>query len=498
MPKTTQQLRKAWAEFECAEDRMVMIPFGPDRIRVSPPAAEAFTALAAVLTHHGYVIRPEDTDSYNCRQITGGTGKSLHAYGIAVDVNWKTNPFIKHEPGSERPVRFSDKTTQEERALDVRFGLADTDMTEAMIADVERIKTKSGLRVFEWGGRWRDRKDCMHFELDVSPDELASGLVDWSSVVARPEEPAPMPPVLPEVLPAAGGGTGEGALPDGGVGVLSATSGVEHVVIARNGLRLRSAPSLEADIARVMPLGTRLHVLERHGDWALVDLNGDAAADGFMHHAFLRPVSMDEPPARAGRVTAGNDITGLVTVDMVKTMFPSTPKKSIAENLPFVIGGLRARALWDKPLVLMALATIRAETEGFLPIEELPSTHNTRHTPFDLYEPGTAAGNRLGNTQPGDGARFKGRGYVQLTGRYNYQRISGQIGVDLVSRPELATEPALAGLILAQFLKNVEGRLRDALGRGDLREARRLVNGGTHGLERFVDAYRRGDAVLPA
>ena len=146
----------------------------------------------------------------------------------------------------------------------------------------------------------------------------------------------------------------------------------------------------------------------------------------------------------------------------------------------------------------MALATIRAETEGFVPIDEGKSRFNTLAAPFDLYEPGTSAGTKLGNTRAGDGARFKGRGYVQLTGRFNYTRIAGQIGVDLVATPALANDPTFAGVIIAQFLKNQETRVRGALASKDLKTARKLVNGGSHGFDRFRDAFERGAAVLPA
>src|SRR6185295_14014870 len=105
MSKSTTQLRQLWKDFECTEDKMVLVPFGPDRIRVAPPTAEAWQALASVMVHHGYEIRTQDTDSYNCRPITGGTGHSLHSFGIALDVNWHTNPFRDH--GNERPVNFS-------------------------------------------------------------------------------------------------------------------------------------------------------------------------------------------------------------------------------------------------------------------------------------------------------------------------------------------------------------------------------------------------------
>jgi hypothetical protein len=477
MAKSTTQLRQLWREFECDEASMVLVPFGPDKIRVAPPTAEAWEALAAVMLHHDYHIRTPDTDSYNCRTITGGSGRSLHSFGIALDVNWTTNPFLDH--AGNRKVRFSDKPIQDERAKDVRRGAADTDMTPAMTADVEAIKTKGGVQVFEWGGSWSTRKDCMHFELDVSPAELAEG-IDLATVKGWAEASS----------------TGvEDAVLDSQFSTIVLPSDARadpHVVIARGGLRLRSAPSETADIIRTIPEGTQLNVLSREGQWALVDLQGDHQADGFMFLSFLRPVP-DAGPREAVPLVAG-DILDLCTPELVAKMFPSTRKANIAANLPFVINGLRARSLTDRPMALMALATIRAETEGFVPISEGRSRFNTRRTPFDLYE-GRAD---LGNNQRGDGPRFKGRGYVQLTGRSNYTRISSQVGANLVAEPDLANDPTLAGLILAQFLKNKEGRIRSALANRNLRLARRLVNGGSHGLPRFVDAFERGERALPS
>ncbi|HEX2725012.1 MAG TPA: glycoside hydrolase family 19 protein [Beijerinckiaceae bacterium] len=178
-------------------------------------------------------------------------------------------------------------------------------------------------------------------------------------------------------------------------------------------------------------------------------------------------------------------------------MFPATPLKNIQANLPFVLEGLRAVGLTDRDMLLVALGTIRAETEGFVPIDEFRSKFNTRITPFDLYDAGTPIGKRLGNTKPGDGPRFKGRGYIQLTGRFNYTAIGKKIGVDLAGSPQLANDPPVAGRILAQFLADHEKCVRDGLAAGSLKRARKCVNGGSHGLDRFSDAFNRGKAALP-
>ncbi len=88
----------------------------------------------------------------------------------------------------------------------------------------------------------------------------------------------------------------------------------------------------------------------------------------------------------------------------------------------------------------------------------------------------------LGNTQVGDGVKFKGRGYVQVTGRSNYQAWSDRLGIDLVNNPELAERPEIAAEILVVGMKEgtFTGRsLGDYINNGsvDFENARRIVNG---------------------
>ena len=191
------------------------------------------------------------------------------------------------------------------------------------------------------------------------------------------------------------------------------------------------------------------------------------------------------------------DAGGAVSVEMVSQMFPSTRVGNIKTHLPFVLAALAARGLGDRSMVLMALATIRAETEPFLPLEEGQSKFNTSPNghPFDLYD----KRKDLGNTGQPDGASYKGRGFVQLTGRSNYRRYGPRLTTpaDLEAKPALASDPAMAADLLALFLGDRELQIKDALLHRNMQAARRLVNGGSHGLEPFTDAYTRGDALLP-
>ena len=183
-----------------------------------------------------------------------------------------------------------------------------------------------------------------------------------------------------------------------------------------------------------------------------------------------------------------------ITPHLIQPLFPATPPANIAANLPHVLGALAAAGLTETPMLLMALATIRAETESFLPIAEGISRFNTSPGghPFDLYDRRAD----LGNQGSPDGASYRGRGFVQLTGRANYTRYAHELSLDLVGNPNLACEPAIAARLLAHFLAARQAAIHHALAEDNLAAARRLVNGGTHGLDRFTAAYRTGQRLL--
>jgi peptidoglycan L-alanyl-D-glutamate endopeptidase CwlK len=199
-----------------------------------------------------------------------------------------------------------------------------------------------------------------------------------------------------------------------------------------------------------------------------------------------------------GKAVALPDATAALDAISVSRMFPFTPVGNIKRNLPFVLGALKRAGLHDRLLVLMALATIRAETESFEPVAEGLSRFNTSPSghAFDLYD------NRadLGNRGKPDGEKYRGRGYIQLTGRHNYAEYGAKIGLGdkLLKDPGLACKPDIAGRLLAAFLGEREREIKEALLDHEFARARRLVNGGSHGLERFVAAYKAGVEITAA
>jgi hypothetical protein len=147
------------------QERVNISLHGEGRITVARVAADAFRALNACLVKHRYATRRLDTGAYNCRKITGGSGLSLHSFGIAADLNWQSNPY------GPRLV---------------------TDMPRGMREDIKAIRTRSGEYVFRWGGDYSGNKDAMHYEVVCSLADLLSGIDPRTvpgAVVALPGAP---------------------------------------------------------------------------------------------------------------------------------------------------------------------------------------------------------------------------------------------------------------------------------------------------------------------
>jgi len=137
--------------------------------------------------------------------------------------------------------------------------------------------------------------------------------------------------------------------------------------------------------------------------------------------------------------------------------------------------------LTDLRQLAYVLATTAHETAYTCqPISE----HGTNKYFFEMYDPKglrPAVATRLGNTVSGDGIKYRGRGFVQLTGKTNYQKMSVVTGVDLVANPDLAMQPDIATKILFHGMENgtfTSKKLSDYFNENtDWVGARRIING---------------------
>lgn len=136
---------------------------------------------------------------------------------------------------------------------------------------------------------------------------------------------------------------------------------------------------------------------------------------------------------------------------------------------------LEERGLTSKAAVIAVLATIGVEVGSFAPINEYGG---------DAYFTQMYEGRSdLGNTQPGDGARYHGRGFVQLTGRSNYRTYGQRLGIDLEGNPKLALDPGVSVAVLVDYF--VTHGIAAFAEAGDWKAVRRRVNGGLNGWTDF-------------
>lgn len=148
----------------------------------------------------------------------------------------------------------------------------------------------------------------------------------------------------------------------------------------------------------------------------------------------------------------------------------------------------------------MWLAQIAHETDQFHYSHEVwgPTPQQLR------YEPPSPVATKLGNTEAGDGFRYRGRGWFEITGRRNYARASAALGLPFVEQPELAEDPRYAALLAAWYWRNAEDRngvvhdLNTFADRADVAGCTLVVNGGLTGIESRQHYYEACCAALGA
>lgn len=177
-----------------------------------------------------------------------------------------------------------------------------------------------------------------------------------------------------------------------------------------------------------------------------------------------------------------------------KELFIYTQLKNIEENWPLILEALDKKGLCnDDKFLCYVLATIKVENAKFKPSTEIPSKYSTKNgkLPYDY----SAYENRkdLGNIYPGDCNLFPGRGLIQITGRNNYTIYDKKLKLEggLLKTPEAANEPHIAAAILAEYFEDRQVKINAALATDDFVTLRKIVNGGTHGLDDFIETYKK-------
>jgi predicted chitinase len=174
-------------------------------------------------------------------------------------------------------------------------------------------------------------------------------------------------------------------------------------------------------------------------------------------------------------------------VDTLMSAMPGLARSTAEAYLPPMEVAQRERQITSEARSRMWLAQVGHESLSLRYMEEIAD--------------GSAYEGRkdLGNTQPGDGKKYKGRGPIQITGRYNYTAAGAALELDLVNRPELAAQPEHAFRVSAWWWAT--HGLNEISDTGDVVAATKRINGGLNGLADRQSRYDRcrmlGAAVIP-
>jgi uncharacterized protein YgiM (DUF1202 family) len=262
MLESSQDMRSAWDDWHCKRGPGKFVDlrfFGRGVNGVPAPAQDAYKALEQALRATGY--QPTSVGSFNCRHIGSDPNKpwSLHAYGVAIDIDPRENPFT---PGDAYSGKF--KKSHVDAALN--------------------IKNTAGRPVWEWGGNWRNSKDRMHFQLAQGPRDVT---IDWSTVAGA--EPVDL-------------------------------TGYTHRVTASS-LNLRSSATTSADVLASLPNGTPVaadsgETANADGyDWLKIEAAmGGGVLQGWVAGSYLEPIeTAGAPSGEVEQITATHrvDASGL-------------------------------------------------------------------------------------------------------------------------------------------------------------------------------------------
>lgn len=183
----------------------------------------------------------------------------------------------------------------------------------------------------------------------------------------------------------------------------------------------------------------------------------------------------------------------MLTAEQLQSIMPGLSSKRKGEFLPFLQAAMTEFAIESPARAAAFLAQLAHESGQFRFMEEIwgPTAAQRR------YEPPSSLATNLGNTEAGDGKRFKGRGPIQITGRANYRRFGDLLQIDLVSNPTRGAVPDVAFRIAGLFWsKKGLNELADRATAGAFREITRRINGGFNGLVDRQKFYAAARTVL--
>lgn len=272
----------------------------------------------------------------------------------------------------------------------------------------------------------------------------------------------------------------------------------EYVVTAGK-LNFRSSASSadRGNIITTLGRGHLLHGAETPpgGGWLGVSTllpGGPDEVDGFVSAQFAvesaDPVAAPPPPVVAGLPAIATAQSVTISTEQLRRLAP-TGKDQFLTPLAQSCTEVRDHYGLDNSALHLChfLAQLAHESAGFRTLREFWGPTKAQRG----YE-----GRRdLGNIQMGDGKRFMGRGYIQVTGRANYATYGGLLGLALTANPVLAEDPLTALNIACLYWK--KRGIDEPAGRNDLKEVTRKINGGQNGFAERRALFLKARTIWP-
>lgn len=173
----------------------------------------------------------------------------------------------------------------------------------------------------------------------------------------------------------------------------------------------------------------------------------------------------------------------MITKEMLRKLAPTAKEDIITHLAQHLDEQLAKYDIGSYLRVCHFLAQAAHESASFRTLEE--------------YASGAAYEGRkdLGNVQPGDGKRYKGRGIFQLTGRANYRVMGQKLGVDLEGKPELASDPMISIKTACEYWNSRKLSIYADL--DDIRTITKKINGGYNGFEDRKQYLQKVKTIIP-
>ena len=188
----------------------------------------------------------------------------------------------------------------------------------------------------------------------------------------------------------------------------------------------------------------------------------------------------------------------MLTAELLHSIMPRLSDRRNGELLPFLTAAMAEFAIDTPARAAAFLAQLAHESGQFRFMEEIWGPTDAQRR----YEPVTKLSQDLGNTDAGDGKRFKGRGPIQLTGRANYRRFGELLSIDLLADPPRAAHPDVAFRVAGLFWsKKGLNDLADIATADAFKAITKRINGGTNGLadrQAFYAVARKALGVADA